>query len=135
MGHALRVDDPLAQRRAERERLIGQARRFAEVLDKRLGARCVMLVGSLARGDFNVWSDIDLLVVAEPLPERLPERLALLHDGAPARVQVIGYTAGELFAAAHRRNRLVLDAAEHGIVLAGDRDPLDRITPRSNTPR
>lgn len=31
------------------------------------------------RGDVNKWSDVDVLVVAEPLPATLTERLALLR--------------------------------------------------------
>lgn len=126
MGRASGVEAALAARGAERERLVTLSRCFAEALQERLGARVVMLAGSLARGDFNVWSDIDLLVVADHLPDRLPDRLALLHEGAPARVQIIGFTPHELRVAAARRNRLVLDAAAYGIVLAGEREVLDR---------
>ena len=59
-------------------------------LSERLPVQAVMLTGSVARGDFNVWSDIDVVVVAESLPERLRDRLALLHayrtePGGPAQ--------------------------------------------------
>jgi predicted nucleotidyltransferase len=59
----------------------------------RLPVKAVVLAGSVARGDFNVWSDIDI---------------------------VVGYTPAELQHAALRGNRLVLDAAAEGILLAGD---------------
>jgi predicted nucleotidyltransferase len=114
------VSDVLAERRAERERLIERARSYARALEARLPVRAVVLAGSVARGDFNLWSDIDVLVVADALPERLPDRLALLAADAPAGVQVVGFTPDELRLAARRGNRLVLDAAAHGILLAGD---------------
>ncbi len=120
------MTDALAERRAERDRLIAVARAYAAALSARLPVRTVVLAGSVARGDFNVWSDIDIVVVAEALPERLLDRLALLAADSPARVQAVGFTPRELRRAAQRGNRLVLDAAEHGIVLAGNPDAVAR---------
>jgi hypothetical protein len=122
----LGVIDPLADRRAERDRLIAVARAYADTLSARLPVSAVVLAGSVARGDFNVWSDIDVIVIADALPERLPDRLALLGADAPAGVQAVGFTPDELRRAAQRANRLVLDAGVHGIVLAGDPDVLRR---------
>jgi predicted nucleotidyltransferase len=120
VGRDVAVTDALAQRRAERDRLIDVARAYAETLGRRLAIEAVVLAGSVARGDFNLWSDIDVIVVADGLPARLPDRLALLTVDAPSGVQPAGFTPAELRRAAQRANRLVLDAAEHGIVLAGD---------------
>jgi predicted nucleotidyltransferase len=114
------VSDVIASRRAERERLIERAREYARALSERLPVRAVVLAGSVARGDFNLWSDVDVLVVADDLPARLPDRLALLSADAFGGIQVIGLTPAELRRAAQRSNRLVLDAAAHGILLAGD---------------
>ena len=71
----------------------------------------MVLAGSVPR--------IDVLVIADDLPARLPERLALLGADAPGGIQVVGLTPDELRLAARRKNRLVLDAAAHGIVLVG----------------
>jgi predicted nucleotidyltransferase len=114
------VNDVLATRHAERERLIERARGYARALSERMPVRAVVLAGSVARGDFNVWSDIDVLVIADALPARLPERLALLDADAPSGVQVVGLTPAEMRRAARRGTRLVLDATSHGILLAGD---------------
>jgi hypothetical protein len=116
------VTDALADRRAERERLIGVARAYADALSARLPLLAVVLAGSVARGDFNVWSDIDVVVVSDALPARLPARLALLGADAPAGVQAVGFTLSELREARRRGNRLVLDAWSHGIVLIGGED-------------
>jgi hypothetical protein len=118
------LSDVVANRRAERDRLIEIARRYARALSERLPVRAVVLAGSVARGDFNLWSDVDVLVVADHLPARLPERLALLSADAPGGFQVIGLTPTELREAVRRRNRLVLDAAAHGVLLAGDAEAL-----------
>jgi uncharacterized protein len=123
------MSDALADRRAERERLIERARGYARTLSERLPVRAVVLAGSVARGDFNLWSDIDVLVVADALPARVPDRLALLAADAPGGVQVVGFTPAELRRAAQRGNRLVLDAAAHGLVLAGDAQVLAAASP------
>ena len=107
----------LAERHAERERLIAQAREHARRLARRVTLRQAAVVGSVARGDFNVWSDVDLVIVAEQLPERVPDRLALLLEDRPPRVEVIGFTPAELDEARRRRNRLVEELDAIGVVL------------------
>lgn len=107
----------LAQRHAERDRLVALAHEHARTLARRLSLRRAAIVGSVARGDFNVWSDVDLVVVADALPERLPDRLAVLMDGRPPRVEVAGFTPAELEDARRRRNRMVQELDAIGIEL------------------
>ena len=109
--------DPLASRRRERERLLDLARAYAEGLRARLDLVGVVVVGSVARGDFNVWSDVDVVVVAETLPARAPERSALLILDAPAGVQPIGFTTEEFDAAWKGGNPLAREATEAGVIL------------------
>jgi predicted nucleotidyltransferase len=52
---------------AARERALRIAHELADLLVTRYGARRVVLVGSLARGDFGLRSDIDL--AAEGVPD------------------------------------------------------------------
>jgi uncharacterized protein len=84
------VAEALGQPRRERERLLGLAREYVERLSRRLPLVAAAVVGSVARGDFNVWSDVDVLVVAEGLPERTPDRGSLLVADAPGGVQPVG---------------------------------------------
>jgi uncharacterized protein len=106
------------ERRAEREELVELARSYAAVLAKRVELVEAWVVGSVARGDFNVWSDVDVLVVAERLPERAPDRFGLLLEGAPPRIQPIGYTPAELAREERRGNPLVREARELGIAVS-----------------
>ena len=119
----------LASRRREQERLIELARSYAERLSVRVPLAAAAVVGSVARGDFNVWSDVDVVVVAEPLPTRSPERSGLLLEDAPAGVQPVGFTPEEFEAAWRARNPLVREAVGLGVVLAG-KDFLARYEPR-----
>ncbi len=115
----MNVDAVLARRQAEREALLGRARRFAEDLDSSLGVRAVVVFGSVARGDFNRWSDIDVLVVADRLPERALERLDLLPPW-PGRVQPVAWTPAEFAHNVARGNPIAVEAAECGVWLRGE---------------
>jgi predicted nucleotidyltransferase len=99
-----------AAREQQREALLARARLYVERLRPRLALQQARVVGSVARGDFNVWSDVDVLVVAEGLPTNGLERLTLLTTDAPGGVQPHGYTPEELRRAEERRDPLVLEA-------------------------
>lgn len=114
-----RLADPRALRRRQREELLSLARRYVRALERRIPVVAALVAGSVARGDFNVWSDVDVVVVAEGLPPRAPERGKLLAADAPGGVQPVGYTPEEFRAALERGNPLVVEALSQGIVLAG----------------
>ncbi len=103
------------ERYAERDRLLGLAREHVGRLGERLALRQAVVVGSVARGDFNVWSDVDVVVVADELPERTLDRLELLMVERPSRVEPIGFTPAELAEARRRRNPLVVELDSIGI--------------------
>ncbi len=65
--------------RGRRLRAWRLARRVARMLRERYGARRVVLIGSLARGNFTLWSDIDLVAFGIP-----PERFFAAHGEARA---------------------------------------------------
>ncbi|MBI4408301.1 MAG: nucleotidyltransferase domain-containing protein [Gemmatimonadetes bacterium] len=113
----------LARRKAERDELLGRARAFAAALPARLGLRAVVVIGSVARGDFNLWSDVDVLVIADRLPERALERLDTLGE-RPARVQPIAWTPAEWRAERARGNPMAKEALERGVWLVGSADQL-----------
>jgi hypothetical protein len=122
--------DPVTTRRRERERLLALARAYAELLAQRLPLVAVAVVGSVARGDFNVWSDVDVLVVAEHLPNRAPERMGLLLEDASPGIQPVGFTPAELASALRARNPLALEALDAGVTLIGE-DVLERLAATS----
>jgi hypothetical protein len=113
------VADLLAERRREQDELVELARIYLERLSARIVVAAAAVVGSVARGDFNVWSDVDVVVVSEALPPRAPDRAALLVADAPPRVQAVGFTRDELRGALRRGNPLALEAVRSGIVLEG----------------
>ncbi len=62
-------------RAGERQALVDRAARFAASLDADAGVAAVVVFGSVARGDFNLWSDVDVLVVVARVDDRLVERV------------------------------------------------------------
>ncbi|HEX3393764.1 MAG TPA: nucleotidyltransferase domain-containing protein [Acidimicrobiales bacterium] len=111
----------IARRRREREAFVDTARRWAERAGPMLGAQAIVVVGSVARGDFNKWSDIDVLVVVDGVADDLPGRLALLgRTGKPPGLEAVVWTGAEL---AERRawhtDPIVGDAYGVGVVVYG----------------
>ncbi|MBS7648760.1 nucleotidyltransferase domain-containing protein, partial [Candidatus Bathyarchaeota archaeon] len=51
----------IEERRRLREKRIEEAREWASRIRLRVTA---ILIGSFARGDFNLWSDVDILVIS-----------------------------------------------------------------------
>jgi predicted nucleotidyltransferase len=121
----MRVDAAavLARRRREREDLLGTARQYAARLSPALGVRTVCVFGSVARGDFNLWSDIDVLVVAESLPLSPLQRLEALGEPLPL-VQPVAWTPSEFAERAGRRDPIAVEALERGVWLVGSPEVL-----------
>lgn len=110
----------VARRRAERERLIEEARSFVERLAPHLGVRWAVVFGSVARGDFSTRSDVDVLVVAERLPEAYRDRLEALGWPTAGRVEPIAWTPDEYARQLGRRDPIAVEALEEGVWLAGE---------------
>lgn len=107
----------LATRRAvERDRLIAVAAEYLARLGDGLVVDRAVVVGSVARGDFNAWSDVDLVVVAAELPAQHLERYALLGR-LPPRLEVVLWTTAEWARALERRNPLAVEAVARGVWL------------------
>ena len=109
----------VAARIAQQEALIERARAWAADLSTRLpGLRAVTVFGSVARGDFNKWSDIDVLVIADGLPaDYLARRDAVAP--APPGIEPVLWTPDELDAARARRNPIVRECDAVGVVVHG----------------
>lgn len=115
----------IARRRRQRRDLLAQAARFSERLDEALDVRAVVVFGSAARGDFNDVSDIDVLVVAERLPDHPSERLrALGWPTRETRVEPIAWTADDYGLQRRRRNPIAVEAEEAGVWLRGSAQAL-----------
>ena len=110
------MEQVIRRRREERQRVIEEAKKWAQGLP---GPVTAILVGSYARGDFNAWSDVDIVLVSPRFRGlRVLDRLAAID--APPGYEVIPWTPEEYIEARGRRNPLAVEAAEQGVVLRDD---------------
>ena len=112
------MEKAIERRVRERERALERARIVAECVASKLGRVVAVVFGSYARGDFNEWSDIDLLVVCErSLPRSPLERLDAVEEclALGPGVELVLMSIDELRRHAARRNPLVIEALERGI--------------------
>ena len=117
MAHAV-----IERRRSERETLLSSARSFVDGLPAELAVQSAVVFGSVARGDFNLWSDVDLLLVAHRVSGRSFERLDRIQ--VPPRIQAIVWTLEEWRLALNRRNPIALECVERGVWLLGSAPPV-----------
>lgn len=112
------ADTVVARRRAQREALLERARAWLLQLDDDLGVRAAVVVGSVARGDFHGASDVDVVLIADRLPDDPAERWQRVRPRAGV-VSPVPWTTAEWRVQVARRNPLAIDAMDHGIWLAG----------------
>lgn len=120
----------LRRRHAQRERLIQRARAFTDALPAGLGVRAVAVFGSVARGDFDDDSDVDVLVVAEGLPDDFRQRLRSL--GPPqAHLDAVAWTPDEWRTQHAKGNPIAAEAVACGVWLRGAPEGLEHPAPAS----
>lgn len=108
------------RRRSERAALVDRARAYVDELGKSVTLEAAVVFGSVARGDFNVWSDVDVLLLVADLPPGRQDRLAMVDENAPAGVSPMTWTPDEFRAEFARGNPIAIEAAQTGVVLRGD---------------
>jgi predicted nucleotidyltransferase len=100
--------------------VIDVLKEYSKAISSKLGKFTGILYGSMARGDYNVWSDIDFLVISDKLPENPLKRLEFLYLFTDTPIEVKGYTRNEFLKMIEKRNPLALDALVEGKVVVDD---------------
>ncbi len=105
----------IEERRRIRSRVVSEAMEWA----RSLGFKCTaVLIGSYARGDFNEWSDIDIVLVSEIFRDRPPERLRKIET--PPNYEVIPLNPTELERLFTKRDPIADEICRHGVFLRDD---------------
>ncbi|MCC6029016.1 MAG: nucleotidyltransferase domain-containing protein [Candidatus Korarchaeum sp.] len=104
-----------------RRSVIEGVRKWAEGLPFKA---TVILIGSYARGDFNLWSDVDIILIAE-FPERSPVERLMRIDHPPG-YEVIPLTPEEFADMFGRKEPMVMEALRSGIPIKDDMGILKR---------
>ncbi len=105
----------IEERREIRSRVIAEAMEWA----RGLGFKCTaVLIGSYARGDFNEWSDVDIVLISEVFKGRPPERLRKIDP--PPNYEVIPLNPGELKRLFTKGDPIADEICRDGVFLRDD---------------
>ncbi|RLE72836.1 MAG: nucleotidyltransferase domain-containing protein [Thermoprotei archaeon] len=109
------------------EKVLEELRKYSQkVLDK--GARVVILIGSLAKGDYTAFSDADIVIISDKVPERPMDRIKdFIDQTLSIDVEPRVYTTDEFLKMARDRRRIVKEVLKYGKILAGDETFLEKI--------
>ena len=81
---------------------------------------CVLLFGSAARGDWDAYSDVDVLVVSDDLPEDFFEAQRIVYEPRRGRVQPYGYTSRRVEEMVKEDNSFLRNVLADAIPLIGE---------------
>ena len=98
----------------ERNKIIQEAKAYSKTLPFKCS---VLLIGSYARGDFNLWSDIDLLIIGNFNGNPL-ERLKNIDF--PSGYEIIMLTPEEINTMKMKSDEFTTDALKDGVILRDD---------------
>jgi predicted nucleotidyltransferase len=110
----------LEARRCQREEYIATARSYAVDLQNELGPLTAVLIGSVARGDFNLGSDLDVLIISDNLPAEPLKRSHLLYSMIKPLVEPKGYTRSEFKTLLTKKNPSAVAVTNEGVILLDD---------------
>ena len=91
-------------------------------------AKAVILIGSLAKGNYTAFSDADVVIISDNVPENPLDRIKIFLDPTlPIDVQPRVYTTQEILKMARQKRRIIEEIVRHGKILAGDEKILKEI--------
>jgi len=96
-------------------------KKFRKNVISKLNPKCIILYGSLARGDYNERSDIDIIVISSNLPDSYYKRAKLLYSFIDTYdpIEPLGFTPDEFLRMIKKRHCTALFAMDEGKALYG----------------
>lgn len=110
----------LREREKKRNKALKKAKIYVSKLRTQIDVNAAILYGSMARGDFNLGSDIDILIISDALPAHPLKRMELLYSIINGGIEPKGYTISEIQNMLNKNNAMLVDALAHGVVLWDD---------------
>ncbi len=96
-------------------------KKFCKNIIKVMQPNCIILYGSLARGDFNERSDVDVIVISSKLPKNYYKRAELLFNMVETLdpIEPLGFTPDEFIKMIKNRHCTSIFALKEGKALYG----------------
>ncbi len=111
----------------EYDKVLEKLREYAKKCVEK-GAYAVILIGSLARGDYTAFSDADIIIICDNVPQRFIDRLTEFIDPSlPIDIEPRVYTREEILKMAKEKARIVKEILSYGKLLAGNEDIINEI--------
>ncbi|MGC8662100.1 MAG: nucleotidyltransferase domain-containing protein [Nitrososphaeria archaeon] len=104
-------------------RVINELKAYGKRCSQR-GAKAVILIGSLARGDYTAFSDADVIIV---VPDSGFDITSFMDSSLSVEVEPRTYTEEQLIDMARMGRRLIREIIDSGIVLYGDSSIMKKI--------
>jgi predicted nucleotidyltransferase len=95
--------------------IIQKAKDYIKELGTKLEIIEAYVTGSVARGDFNDESDIDVVIIARNLPKHPLDRMKLLYENTPPLIEPKAYTEQEFSKLLQKGNPIALECNKIGI--------------------
>ncbi|MCS7129609.1 MAG: nucleotidyltransferase domain-containing protein [Candidatus Caldarchaeum sp.] len=107
------------ERRRMKRAALESAAKAVERMEQVLGPVSAAMVGSYARGDFNRWSDVDLVVVSPNFDQNPLKRFEQVLEAVKTSpsIEVIPMTPAEFQRQQKLRTPLAEEAAKTGVVI------------------
>ncbi len=103
----------------ERIRKRKQVIREVDLWARKLRFKCtVVIIGSYARGDFNEWSDIDIVLISDNFKENPVQRLKKIDF--PANFEVIPLNLRDLDVLFSKRDVIAEEICKYGVFVRDD---------------
>ncbi len=109
------------------EYIMRMLKEYAEKARAR-GAKAIILIGSLARGNYTAFSDADVVIIVENISDDYMERIEKFMDPSfPIDLEPRVYTASEILYMAREKRRIIREIVEDGILITGDLSLIEEI--------
>ena len=109
----------LRERQRERQRRIKLAREFVEEVADSIGSLTAVVIGSTSRGDFNAWSDIDVVIISDVFNANPLKRFDSLIPFIKPGIEPIPLRTVDVYRLAEKKAPVVKEIVE-GIVIRDD---------------
>ncbi|MCS7385826.1 MAG: nucleotidyltransferase domain-containing protein [archaeon GB-1867-005] len=110
------------------QKTIKKLKEYAEKHIKEKKAKTIILIRSLARGDYTAYSDADIIIISDNVPKRPIDRITEYIDPTlPIDIQLIVYTTQEITKMAKQKRKIIKEIITHGKILAGNKQIINKL--------
>lgn len=93
-------------------------KRYVEDIKEKIGLKLAIVFGSYAKNNFSYGSDVDILLIAQKLPEPAIKRFQILTDpNLPIQIEPFAYTPREYRKMVKENHPILKEALQNGKII------------------